>query len=311
MNNTIVLKRLKEMGLTTNEAKCYLALLGKDVLSVTEVAKIAGITRRNAYENLERLLGKGISISRPGSIKQYSAVSPESLIDKIVSDIDRTTKVLVSDLVQKGEHKKSSLNDLVEELAPVYKKGRSNNAPLEYIEILKDPYQIHRKFVELFSKAEKEVLVFCKPPFSYCTEKEQQEQFQVQNSATRRGVVIRGIFEMPPEDQKEEFFGGHSKEIGNKGDEIRVIAELPIKLNIFDNRTCLFTLEDKIKETNSLTMLVTEHEAMAKTHRLLFESIWEKAQNYYVYEGKKYYMNEYIDDDELPSYRRKFVTKLL
>ncbi|MFQ6105075.1 MAG: helix-turn-helix domain-containing protein [Candidatus Glassbacteria bacterium] len=60
MSNPSVLKRLKELGLTDYEAKSCLSLLEKDTLTVTEVSKIAGIPRANAYEELEKLLVKGL-----------------------------------------------------------------------------------------------------------------------------------------------------------------------------------------------------------------------------------------------------------
>jgi sugar-specific transcriptional regulator TrmB len=191
---------------------------------------------------------------------------------------------------------RKAVDELAGKLYSLHKTNKSNNNRLDYIEILKSSYQIHRKFVELFTKTEREVLIFCKPPFAFRSAKEREEQFQAQTDATERGVITRGIFELPPEDQLEDYFNGQAgKPNSNKGDEARVIAELPIKLNIFDNRTCLFTLEDPIKEKTSLTMLVTEHEAMAKTHRLLFESIWEKAINYYVVNGEKIYLPPYAD----------------
>jgi hypothetical protein len=97
------------------------------------------------------------------------------------------------------------------------------------------------------------------------------------------------------EDKREEFFGKlfANKRIVKRSEilhEIRVIDELPVKLFVFDNRTCFFTLEDPIKGKTSLTMLVTDHEAMAKSFRFLFESFWEKAKDYYIIKGKKHYL---------------------
>ena len=50
---------LKELGLTNNEIKIYLALLQHGVLNPTKLAEITGLHRSYIYDTLERLLEQG------------------------------------------------------------------------------------------------------------------------------------------------------------------------------------------------------------------------------------------------------------
>jgi hypothetical protein len=104
---------------------------------------------------------------------------------------------------------------------------------------------------------------------------------------------------MPPEDQVEEFFNHHiCKPERNQGDGLKVIDKLPIKLNVYDDKACFFAMVDPTIDSFSLTMVVAEHKALILSFRMLFESIWEKAKNYYYFKGKKYYLTEDRDDEE-------------
>ena len=106
--------------------------------------------------------------------------------------------------------------------------------------------------------------------------------------------MIRSILELPSEDKAEAFISMQmGKTLSIKGDEDRVFDELPIKLVIFDQKYCLFTLEDPIKSRTSLTVIATEHEAMAKSFKFLFESFWEKSRDYFYVNGQRHNLSEY------------------
>ncbi|MCK5025856.1 MAG: hypothetical protein KAS15_04650 [Nanoarchaeota archaeon] len=71
---------LKELGLTDNEVKIYLALLHKGVLNPTKLAEKTGLHRSYIYDTLDRLLEKGIiNTILMNNKKHYQAVDPEVL----------------------------------------------------------------------------------------------------------------------------------------------------------------------------------------------------------------------------------------
>jgi HTH-type transcriptional regulator, sugar sensing transcriptional regulator len=265
---------MKRLGFTEYEVKCYLALFERESLTVSEIAAIAGIPRPKAYEVLKKLLAKGLAVSIIGPISKYAASNPEifrqlshDTLNKSITEVDK----------------------LATELNSLFQKNRYNDNPLDFIKVYSNPAQIHAKFLELFSKTKNEVLSFTKPPFSFASKKQREEQYRVQKEATLRGVIIRNIYEAPPPDEAEEFYAVRmAKKIWNEEDEDRELDKLPIKLMIFDEKACLFSLKSPLQENKSFVALSAEHETMALSFKYLFEALWEKARNYYVIKGHKH-----------------------
>ena len=71
---------LKELGLTDNEIKIYLALLQHGTLNPTKLAEKTGLHRSYVYDTLERLLERGIvNTVLVNNKKNYQAVDPKVL----------------------------------------------------------------------------------------------------------------------------------------------------------------------------------------------------------------------------------------
>jgi len=71
---------LKELGLTDNEIKAYLALLEHGILSPTKLAEKTGLHRSYIYDTVERLLERGIiNTVLVNNKKHYQAVDPKVL----------------------------------------------------------------------------------------------------------------------------------------------------------------------------------------------------------------------------------------
>jgi sugar-specific transcriptional regulator TrmB len=289
---TLVLKRFKEIGLTSYEAKSYLSLLQRDTLTVAEVSKIAGIPRANAYEALEKLMTKGMCIAKPGQTKRYSASDPALLEDRFLGQLDQATKIEIQSLkadmeakekqiLQDAEVAKRNIGEMMKELKPQFEESRLETNPLNYIEIIRDPYQIHRKFVQLVSEAKEEVLMFTKPPYSGPREK-LEEQVDQQTQVSRRGIRFRCIYEIAKDEKERKWQRETINRATAVGQEARVIEELPVKLAIFDSRIVIYVLEDPVSRRISLTTQTVEHRALAKALKLLFETVWAQAQDYHI-----------------------------
>ncbi len=291
MHRTLILKRFKEVGLKSSEAKTYLSLLEKDTLTVSEVSRIAGIPRANAYQALEELMSKGLCISKPGDTKKYSASDPALLVEKFHMQANEAAERELQNLTEKeklildgSNVAKENITDLMKELRPQYENSREKTNPLDYIEIIKDPYQIHKRFMQLVEEAKNEILGFSKPPYSGPTER-LEEQSRRQVEPLRRGVRIRAIYEIP-EDKEEIEWAFKAIDTGAKhGEEARVIKELPMKMAVFDEKVVLLTLEDPVSRQTSLTAQIVEHRALAKTLKITFEALWEQAEDYHILKG--------------------------
>lgn len=290
MSNSVIVEEFRELGLSSYEAKSYLSLLEKDTLSVSEVARLAGIPRANAYEALEKLLAKGFCIARPGRIKQYSALDPSLLEEKAVPALDNHFEGELNKLHAKRDEvlteKKAArerLATLTDELTPLYRNSRSNGNPLEYIEIIKDPFLIHKRFMDLVGEAKKEILGFTRPPFSG-PRKRLEEQNEQQLIPLRMGIICRAIYEIPKNKEEIEWRYGIIDRMVKQGEQARVIAELPVKMIIFDEKIVMLALEDPLSTTISFTAQIIEHMALAKGLKILFDTLWEQAEDYHVLE---------------------------
>jgi HTH-type transcriptional regulator, sugar sensing transcriptional regulator len=336
MKSHSLVDRIKQMGFSEYEAKCYLALFERGSLTVGEVIKIAKIPKPNAYQAMERLLAKGVSVAVPGKTKRYAASDPSILKEKVLAALS----VTVESELEKFEKKQKEISDMkmkeilklerkrktaldaqirgirekektlqenidvvTSKLNVYYKNNRSNGNPLEYIEILKNSDQISRKLTQFFSEAKHEVVGFTKPPFFYTTEKQRKGQLEAQSDARKRGVITKSIHEMPTDKMEWETFLKEFRDyvVPNKNDENRVIESLPMKMIIFDGCIVVFSLDDQIQNEPSVTSLVVEHHALAKSLKELFESYWKKAKDYYILDGKKYCLPKYENDENTQS----------
>ena len=104
-----MISELKNLGLSENEAKVYLAMLNIGPSSVVEIAKKAEINRPTTYVQIESLKKKGLVSSHIKGKKQiFIAESPEHL------------ESVVEDEMHKIAYKKDILSEVIPELLNLY-----------------------------------------------------------------------------------------------------------------------------------------------------------------------------------------------
>ena len=287
MNDDVLLRGLAEFGLNNYEARVYSALFKKKKLSAAEVARLAGIPRTRAYDNLKSLELKGLCDVVTGKTKLYSAVNPIQLVEVLVKlEQDKTNAKIkkFQDEIKKEknrlEEKLDDAKDLAQNLIPLYENGRSNDNSLDYVKVYKTAYPLHLKLIQLCTESKKEILIFVKPPFASRTEKQKLEAVDPQIEALERGVKLRTIHEIPiDEEERDIFFKRLFDNTEPDKEDLRVIDYLPAKLMIFDESIVLFTLFDPLIGESSLTGFVVENEALAKSQKELFNLYWDKAHD--------------------------------
>jgi len=282
MNTSDLLEGLKKV-LSAYEVKCYLSLLERNALTVSEISHLGGIPRASAYEALEKLMAKGMCVELPGSTRRYSATDPSILEEKFILSIDfekeselKKIHLQEQQVIERIEAQRKRIGSIVNKLKPQYEKSRSNNNPLNYIEVIKDPHQIHTRFMQLVREARREILVFTKPPYSVPREK-LREQAGPQVESLKQGILIRGIYETPTEKTDLEWWQQVLKNATGRGEEVRIIDELPLKMGIFDEKTVILALEDPVSRQPAFTTQIIEHSALAKGLKILFNTLWEQA----------------------------------
>lgn len=319
MENELIVKLLKPFNLNSYEAKSYLALLRKESLTATEVAKISGVPRGRVYEVLNNLHDKGLCNLVSGAIKKYRAVNPEVFQRKIEQkvqiakkEVEENKKEFNSELERKKqefelniENKKKkfenqlerkklelirmreSTNETVEILSEVYKKGRNKSDSMDYIEIMKDPSQIQKRFVELSESAEQEILVLSKrSQTQHFQEAGDIETIDRRTEIFEKKVKVRCVYDIWPDDNDNKMLFESIELFSKAGEEARIVDNLPMKLAIFDSKIVMFALVEMIEPMTgrkSSTVQVIEHPDMVESLKMLFESIWQQAKDYKLY----------------------------
>lgn len=250
-------RELTALGLTTYEARAYVALLGRGSFTAAQVARQAGLPRQRIYDVLASLVEKGLASSRPGNVVKYAAVDPELGIERLLAEHRRQLEDL-----------ERSAHSVVAELAPAFASGQSHTDPLEYIEVLRDAGAINERFAELQAGVQREILVFTKPPWA-TPPQENVEGLKLTRTHTARSVYEMGIFAEP------DALAGIKRFI-EAGEEARVVEELPLKLVIIDESIVMFGMQDPVGAGRDLTIMVVEHPSLAQILKTAFEATWAR-----------------------------------
>lgn len=247
------IEQLTNIGLTEYEAKAYYAMLQKSGLSASELSKLAGVPRTRIYEVVNNLINKGFCTQLEGKIKKFKAISPQfAFTDLIENYEDELTR------------KRNAINDLSQNLQPIYDNEKEADTNLDYLEIIKERNHVLEKINRLGDTASEEIMTMNKPPYAV--------NFEL---ACERGTVMHNPnlkykFVSEKEDLKDPNFVKFLQLWENIGAEIRIVDEVPVKLVIFDQRAVLFSLPEKVSTTPKYTSLIIDHEALAKLYVKIF-----------------------------------------
>lgn len=253
---------LVELGLTRYEACAYLALIRRNRATGAEVARLAELPRQRIYDVLESLASRGIVNVQPGRPARFSACPPQEAVELLLREHRLRLERLELDAARTAE-----------ELDPAYEAGRGEDDPLRYIELLREPVVIARRFGELQAAATREILVFSKPPFAV-----DPEQNLAGLELLGRGIEARGVYERSLYDDPRQV--AVVARFVDAGEQARVVDRLPLKLVLIDERVALFTMEDPVADSPGLTIMVVEHPALAGLLKLAFERVWESGEDF-------------------------------
>jgi sugar-specific transcriptional regulator TrmB len=249
-------QQLVELGLTGYEAGAYIALTRRGRSTAAEVARIAKLPRQRIYDVLDALVVRGLATVEGGRPARYAAAAPDEALGRLLEQ-QRT----------RFERLERDVAETVERLTPAYHAGRGANDPLNFIEVLRDPAAIARRFAELEASVEREILVFTKPPYAVEPAENVEGLELLQRRIEARSVYERSIYDHPAH-------VAAIREFVAAGEQARVVESLPIKLVLIDERVAMFTLEDPVAGEPALTIMVVEHAALAALLKVAFESVW-------------------------------------
>jgi HTH-type transcriptional regulator, sugar sensing transcriptional regulator len=242
---TAATAQLALLGLTSYEARTYLALLRRDSSTAAQAAQLANVPRQRIYDVLASLADKGLASTRPGHVLKYAAAAPELALERIVSD----QRQQLADLERHTA-------DLIVELSPAFHAGHEQDHPLEYIEVLRDRGAINERFEELQAAVKREILVLTKG--LYDTPRQTRAE-------RARSVYEFSVFEDPD-----------LRRLVGTTAQARFVRELPLELVVIDESIAMFAMEDPVAGAAEATIMVVEHPSLAGILKTAFDAVWEQ-----------------------------------
>lgn len=256
-----VAERLVRLGLTQYEARAYIALLRRDGSTAAEVAKVAGVPRPRIYDVIDSLVARGLVCVRPGRTAKYVATSPGDATSLLVEVHRERLQVLEADA-----------GAVAAALLPAYLEGSRQEDPLDYIELIRSPEAVAKRFRELVQSVEREILSFTKAPFAV---RLHENDAGLRLAATRQ---VRTVYELSLLDDPVSRSG--IERFIEAGEQARFVTELPMKLGIIDGRVVLLAMTDPVAGTGGLTTLVIENAQLAGCLKLAFEQVWHSGVSF-------------------------------
>jgi len=260
------IRKLIDIGMTEREAKLYLAMLQRDEADATELHRISGVVRTKAYETLQIMVKRGYCLERVSGKQRYFRAVPPSQLADIIKD------KWAKETLQKNE----SADEVFTDLDKIFKLNADVNSEFDFVEVIRNSEQSARRFVQLLNDSQKEILALCRTPYAGTDPKYREEQIKAHTELYLRGVVTRSLYMY--EEEVWPLVHQVINAITEPGQEARIVADIPTKVFIFDNKTVFLDVPSTHTKGNaSFTTVVIKDSRIAAAFVILFETIWAKS----------------------------------
>lgn len=243
--------KLKQLGLSENEAKTYMAMLELGPSVVVEIARKAQINRPTAYVQIESLNKKGLVSSQTKGKKQYFiAESPDKL------------ELLIENELKTVEDKKNELNNFLPELLNLF--NTSEQRPhVKFFEGKEGVLALQKEFLKttddtpIYGITSLDNIFEIFPEFenTYIKKRVQKKIYTKTIYTSQRGPILKN---------SDESSLRESKYV--ESDKL----PLGVDITIFKDKVAIVALKGKISGT------LIEHKEIADSFRAIFELVWSK-----------------------------------
>ncbi|MAG38825.1 hypothetical protein CMO90_01945 [Candidatus Woesearchaeota archaeon] len=147
------LKKTKDFGINTYEAKIWTALLSRGVSTAGELSDIANVPRSRSYDVLESLEKKGFILVKLGKPIKYLAVPPKEVLERVKKKVQEETDFQIQSL---NEIKKS---EIFNELNKLHDTGISLVDPSDLTTSFKGRDKLMIQLETMIKSAEKSIIL--------------------------------------------------------------------------------------------------------------------------------------------------------
>jgi|GEM_PF-4932185 len=233
-----MIEQLQRVGLSQNEAKAYIALLKKQMLTGPEIARQTGIPPTKIYVVLDKLIAKGLVECADLETKYYSALSAESAFEHLIKNQEQSI---------------NELSKVAQEVTSLYRNNRQKELETWTLDFAQRP----AKFREVASKVKNEALLLS----------EKMSGYYLWSDIVRRKEVKMKILTI---DETKSMLKGKMGKRPN-------ILIKAIGKKEFDNLPRFYVFDDKYSILHTATSYVySEDPKIAFLLKHMFQCLWNE-----------------------------------
>lgn len=253
-------RALAEFGLNGSQARVLLALIHFGGGAASQLAAFAGVPRTSVYPLLNELSSLGLAEPPRGQVKYWTAPAREQLVERLWAVEENQFRAMRA----RKERARKVIVDLLPEPPAV---------ATPHVQFARTVAEHVGLYARCLAAAKREVLVFNRGP--YVSSGPNPAVWEL----IERGVTVRALyddshFELGNEGAKQEC-----ARYAAAGVDSRVVANLPLRLAVFDRQTVLMPLEDPESPTlETATFLHVRHRAFGALIAAAFEHYWSEGR---------------------------------
>ncbi len=242
--NNEILGGLEELGLSKYEASAYYNLLGKGMISATEIAYYSNLPRTKIYFILKKLEKKKLVFINYQKPLMFRALSPKDSFDNILSRYENRIK---------------SLKKIIEILQQINEKGLKNKGIEEKRYLLLNQFSTDSKIIELLKNTNESIDISLNNWGNVILKASKEEILK----AIYRGVKVRILFDFMC--QADSLILPNAIE--------KKSAKISTNMFIFDNNSMIIIDNDGTKSA-----YFDSHEIFVPTLVSQFQDTWVKIE---------------------------------
>lgn len=247
---------LAEFGLGRNEARLYLAALGRSSMRAAELAQLADISRTKAYDALRLLVEKGLFTEEPGKVARFRAADAGTVAQLLRQQTFTEKANLVEDTRR-----------LVADLFDRYYATAAAEDPFDFVQLLRHGEAAWARQEAMIAGARNEVV--------RTRQRGPSGTLRTDDLTLRAEVSYRSIFER--EALADPQVRGWLGERQASGERIRFVDRVSAGLCVVDRTAIMLSLNPKARSVGVGNWLALEHPGLGKLLTEVFERQWKEA----------------------------------
>jgi sugar-specific transcriptional regulator TrmB len=249
---------LAEFGLGRNEARLYLAAVGRSSMRAAELAQLADISRTKAYDALRVLVSKGLFTEEPGKVARFRAANARTVAQLLRQQTFSEKASLVEDTSR-----------LVADLFDRYYATLGGDDPFDFVQLLQHGEAAWARQEAMIAGARHEVV--------RTRQRGPSGILRTDDLSLRAEVSYRSIFE------RETLADPHLRvwlaERQAGGERMRFVDRVTTGLCVVDRTAIMLSLNPRVRswETGVGNWLALEHPGLGALLTEVFDRQWAEA----------------------------------